>query len=194
MNPEELEMQPPADSALSEAQMPQPETSADDLPPELAQHFAVAIETVYGEGFEQVVEMFSRPGGFAIAMSTVVLGVLQKLEQEVGEPLDAETAAQVGGRVMLMLMEDLTTGGVLQGVGQEEIVTAVQMIMAKWVRDHRDQLDPEEAAEALRELHGVLAEEGLLEEEAPTAQEPPQGAPSPPAASMLDTAMGGMRQ
>lgn len=146
-----------------------------------------ATELLYGENFEAMVQMFQQYGkeGFPDAMATAINGVLDRLEKETGQPLDASTAAEVGVALFEILLGDLSEGGVLPDIDKQDVLKAVEKTLAMWAKAHPDQTNPEEMKAAIEQMAQQMAQAGALEggqvmtpEEAEAAgAQPQQGQP-----------------
>jgi len=126
-----------------------------------------AIELLYDENFENFVQMFQQHGeqGFPDAMSLAINGTLERLEKDQGE-LPVEILAEVGTKLIEMLLQDLIQNEVVKNVTKEMMMGAVQKTLADWGQENPDRFDEQEMAQAAQQ-----ASQGITPE---TPQETPQ--------------------
>jgi hypothetical protein len=117
-----------------------------------------AIELLYGQGFEALVQMFQKAGmeGFHEAMSNAINGVLEQVEAQQGQ-LPMEVISEVGVKLFEILLEDLVSGGVInqEELESKNILLAVQHTLANWVNRNgpqREDVNPQEIKQAIMQL------------------------------------------
>lgn len=124
-----------------------------------------AVELVYGEGFEELVQMFeaSGPQGFAQAMSTAINGVLERLAKEFGE-LPTELIAEVGLKLFESLLEDLVAGGVIDptALNGDSIMQTITQTLSSWGRKNPDKFDPEMMAQGISQAATDAMPKGVV--------------------------------
>lgn len=124
-----------------------------------------AIQLLYGDNFEAMVKMFQQhgKGGFPQAMAMAVNGVLDRLEKDQGNKLDAETAAQVGVAVFEALLQDLAEGGVLPDIDKNSVLQAIEAILQMWAKSHPDQANPEDMKATIQQMAQQMSQAGALD-------------------------------
>lgn len=138
-----------------------------------------ATQLLYAENFENMVQMFQQHGkeGFPQAMAIAINGVLDRLEQEQGQPLDAQTAAEVGVALFEILLQDLSEGGVLPDIDKQDVLKSIESTLKMWAQNHPDQANPEEMKQVIGQMAQQMGATGQVAtpSEAPAGM-PPQGA------------------
>ena len=137
-----------------------------------------ATTLLYDEHFQDMLTMFKDPDNFPNAMSTVINGVLARIEKDNGEQ-SFEDLAQVAMEVFRMLAEDLVQGGMLQEITGQMAMQAMQQTLSMWVRQNQKRVDGNEVAEALKMMKEQVASEMASVDAGATDQ--PVPAPSNPA-------------
>ena len=96
-----------------------------------------AIQLVYGERFDQLIQMFQTngPENFPRSMAVAVNTAITELEKKNG-PIDPVAAAEVGMDLMMKLLEDIITGGVLPDTPLEKVQEAFPAILVMYADSH----------------------------------------------------------
>lgn len=107
---------------------------------------------LYGGGYESMIKLFQKNGkkGFSDACGVVVVGVLDKLEEQNGGKLDPMVILLVGISIVAMLASDLSRGGVVPDLDADDVQLGIGMVMAKWMESHKDRAGMEKAAALLQ--------------------------------------------
>lgn len=123
-----------------------------------------AIQLVYGERFDQLIEMFQTngPENFARSMAVAVNTPITELEKQ--GPLDPVTATKVGMAIYMRLLEDMIGGGVVEGVTAEQVSESLPAILVMYADSH-----PEVSKEDIQKVvisaqQGVKMSEGSEED------------------------------
>ena len=97
-----------------------------------------AIQLVYGERFDQLVEMFQTngPEKFARSMAVAVNTPISELEKQ--GPLDPVTATKVGLAIYMRLLEDMIGGGVVEGVTADQVSESLPATLVMYADSHPD--------------------------------------------------------
>lgn len=97
-----------------------------------------AVKLVYGERFDQLINMFETNGAdnFARSMGVAVNTVLTELEKE--NPMPFDVVAQVGMDIYMKLIEDMIRGGVVPDVTLEEVQQALPATLVMYADAHPD--------------------------------------------------------
>lgn len=146
----------------------------------------LATELLYSDNFEAMIQMFQQHGkeGFPQAMAMAINGVLDRLEQEQGQPLDPQTAAEVGVALFEILLADLAEGEILPDIDKQSVLQAIEAVLSMWAKSHPDQTNPEEMKAVIQQMAQQMAQAGNLEggDVVPPSQtaavpqsQPPQG-------------------
>jgi len=169
---DEEEMTPAAGPEMAQEPVQQQGQSAtlDDVSEEVKPLMKYAIEMLYGENFENLIQMFQQGGNqtFAVSMSTAINGVLDRLEKEFGE-LPQQAAAEIGVKLFEILLEDMAAGGVINGdeLGQQEIIQTIQLTLTNWAEKHPGKFNEQEFAQGM----GQMAQQMGAEPQAQAAPE-----------------------
>lgn len=120
-----------------------------------------AIQLVYGERFDQLIEMFQTngPEKFARSMAIAVNTPITELEKK--GPIDYENATKVGMAIYMRLLEDMIGGGVVKGVTAEQVSESLPAILIMYADSH-----PEVTKEQIQGVV-VAAQQGVKQREAP---------------------------
>ena len=154
-----------------------------------------AVEQMYGKNFDNMIKMFQTNGAaqFPRSMAVAVNGAIDFLEKKNGK-LPPEIAAEVGMDVMMKLLEDVITGGVVPDVRLEQVQQAFPAILVMYA-DARPDVSKEDMQALVQEVEkGVKAQGGggaasppgdpnaqPSAPSAPSAPPPAGGPPMPPA-------------
>lgn len=150
-------MDQPVEEPMAQESMQQQGASAtlDDVSEQVRPLMKYAIEMLYGENFEKLVQMFQSGGNqtFALSMSTAINGVLDRLEKEFGQ-LPQQAAAEIGVKLFEILLEDLAAGGVINGeeLGEKEIIETIQLTLTNWSQKHPGQFNEQEFAQGMSQM------------------------------------------
>jgi hypothetical protein len=163
MIPPEEEMVPP-EEGMSEEGDPVVEDLLDQ-----------AKALLYGENFENMMQVFQTggPQGFANSMATVVLGTLDRLEADNGEQPN-ETLLMVAIGIVAMVATDLANGRIME-VDADQVQLAIQASIGMWMKSHEDRVDIEgmqqEIAKGVQQGEGAdimaqmqMADQGLMDQ------------------------------
>lgn len=104
---------------------------------------AQAIQLVYGERFDQLIEMFQTngPDNFARSMAIAVNTAITEIEKS-GTPVPPEAAAEVGGDLFAKLLEDMLVkpkdgmGAVVEGITGEQLQEVMPAILVMYSDSH----------------------------------------------------------
>jgi hypothetical protein len=99
----------------------------------------IAIDMLYGESFEALVDYMQKSGakGFPDASVQTVLEVLKKIDEMQGG-IDPKTKLAVGMALLAMLASDMAEGGVIEGLDQDMVKVSIQNFMAKFMEANPD--------------------------------------------------------
>lgn len=151
---------------------------------------AQAVQRLYGENFDGMIEMFQTngPENFAKSMAIAVNSTLEFLENQHGM-VNHKMAAEVGMDVMMKLLEDVIAGGILPDVKLEQVQQAIPAILVMYADSH-----PDVGKEDIQQLMAYVESEVMAQEggaapapgpNAPLSTGPgpePSGSPVPPGA------------
>jgi hypothetical protein len=101
-----------------------------------------AIQLVYGERFDQLIEMFQKngPDKFARSMAIAVNTAISEIEK--GGEIGPEAAAEVGSDLFAKLLEDMLVrpteemGPVVEGVTAEQLQEVMPAILVMYADSH----------------------------------------------------------
>jgi hypothetical protein len=132
---------------LQEAVADEQAQPTEGMSPEAQALVDQAVQVLYSPGdgnLENMVQMFQQHGveGFPTAMSTAVLGLLARLQQE-GE-IPVALLAEVGSKLFEIILEDLIEGGVVTDVTEAQTLEAIALIFEGWASTNGQSLSPEE--------------------------------------------------
>jgi len=141
-----------------------------------------ATKLLYSDNFESMVKMFQQHGkeGFPQAMAMAINGVLDRLEKDQGQPLDAQTASGVGIAIFEILLQDLAEGGVLPNIDKQDVLKSVEAVLTMWAKGHPDQANPEEMKGVIEQMARQMSQGGKLEGGAVVPPSQGGGAPQQP--------------
>ena len=157
-----------------------------------------AVEQMYGKNFDNLINMFQTNGAeqFPRSMAVAVNGTIDFLEKKNGK-LPPEIAAEVGMDVMLKLLEDVISGGVVPDVKLEQVQQAFPAILVMYA-DARPDVSKEDVQALVQEVEkGVKGQGGgaasppgdpNAQPSAPSAPPPAGGPPMPPAGGAMPPA------
>lgn len=128
---------------------------------------------LYGENFEQMMNLFKKNGrpGFADAMAIVVVGVLDRLEQDNGE-LDPQILLIVAFGMVGIIATDVQRTGLVPDIETDDVQLALGNVVAKWMNAHEGRAGMEQGIKSLqkeamaRRGQGQSPEQGLLAQQA----------------------------
>jgi hypothetical protein len=136
---------------------------------QVGQYIDKAKGMLYGDNFENMIALFKQQGtdGFPEAMGTIVVGVLDKLEEESGE-MSNETIVPVGLGLVAILSTDIAEMGVVEDLSADLVQMAIGVVIKEWMTKHEERADLPGAA---KQLQGIAAAEknsgaGMLSEAA----------------------------
>ncbi len=121
-----------------------------------------AIKLVYGDRFDQLIEMFrtNGPEKFARSMAVAVNTPINVLEKE--GPIDPVTATKIGMAIYMRLLEDMIGGGVVEGVTAKQVEETLPAILMMYADSH-----PGVSKEDIQKVV-MNSQKGVLKNEAPT--------------------------
>lgn len=145
---------PPSGGASGSEHPAAPDTGA---PADVEALKAQAIQLVYGERFDQLIEMFQTngPDNFARSMAVAVNTAISELEKG-GAAVPPEAAAEVGADLFAKLLEDMLIkpkegmAAVVEGVTAEQLQEVMPAILVMYSDSH-----PEVAKQ---DIQAVMAE------------------------------------
>jgi len=160
--------------------------------------FDKAIKFLYGDKLKEVTTYLkgARPGQIPKRLADVVNVAITSLEQEGGEPMPIELAAEVGFRLMDALQEDMVGDEVMPELTDEELAQSISILMSDYANSHPDVVSPEQFHEFLGQLQsqsgdpnqdplGQAQPEGVMAQEAMPTQPQPQPQPQPQQQGLL---------
>ncbi len=148
--------------------------------PQGTQLYEQAIEILYSDNIEGVLKRFEGLEGNQIppALSNVVNTAIKRLEQDTGQALPVELAAEVGSRLLVALIEDLTQDKIIPELTEQQMAGAVADVLNDYALSHKDTVSPEQFKQFLEQLGGQPVDigQGGQTQAQPQAQGP---APTP---------------
>ena len=172
---------PPIGSAVPGSEQPSgagPLPSPDEM-------LGEAIQRIYGENFDQMMDMFESngPQEFARSMGIAVNSGIDFLEQQYG-PIGHENAAKVGTEIFFRLLEDMIVKGLMPDVPMQQIQDAMPAAMVMYA-DERPDVSKQDIQQVLQQVMQGAAGGGMPEGDpnAPLSTGPgpePSGSPVPP--------------
>lgn len=175
---------PPVGSAAPGSEQPMEAEQAGQMPnaEDLTREATV---TLYGDNFDNMMEMFESngPEGFAQSTGRAVNSAIDGLEQEYG-PLPVETAAEVGMNLILKLVEDMVVKGLMPDVSMEQVQDSIPAALMMYA-DTRPDITREDIQAVIAEIANQSqgGGEGGADPNAPLSTGPgpePSGSPVPP--------------
>lgn len=102
------------------------------------------VKLLYDERFDKLMAMFEANGieRFGDSVATAINTVITELEG--GESFPPETAARVGMELFAMLIEDVVSGGGMEGIGEEQISQALGKTLNMYAKTHKDTVTPQD--------------------------------------------------
>lgn len=133
-----------------------------------------AVQRMYGDNFDQLINMFETNGAakFPRSMAVAVNGAIDYLEQDGGK-LPPEVAAEVGMDLMMKLLEDIIGEKVVPDVTLEQVQQAFPAILVMYADSH-----PEVSKQDIQALAQEVQRQGAAQE----AGSGPAATPDPNAA------------
>lgn len=161
---------PPPGSAGGPGQPPQANVPFEQLRDE-------AIQRLYGENFDNMIEMFQAngPEEFAKSMGLTINSAIEFLEKQHGR-IAPEQAAEVGMDLMMKLLEDIIGGGVMPDVTLEQVQQVLPATLVMYA-DSRPDVSKEDVQNLVREVQRSVAEQEGGTNQAPSSAQPGPNAP-----------------
>lgn len=119
-----------------------------------------AVQRLYGENFDGLIEMFQANGAeqFPKSMAIAVNSVIEYLENKY-QMTNHKMAAEIGMDIMFKLLEDIIGGGVLPDVRLEQVQQAMPAILVMYADSHPD-VTKQDIQQLMAEVEsGVMAHE-----------------------------------
>lgn len=144
-----------------------PERSAPTNPQDFESLRDQAIQLVYGERFDQLIEMFQTNGAenFPRSMAIAVNTAITELEKQ--GKMDYQMATRVGLEIYMRLLADMVGEGVVEGLTPEKISEALPATLIMYADSH-----PEVTKEDIQGV--VLAAQQGIEEQGAEARHVPE--------------------
>lgn len=165
------------------------------MPPPNSQRFQElrdeAVQLLYGENFDKMIEMFQTngPEQFARSMALTINSALQALEAKYGKATTApqyQVAAEIGMDLMMKLLEDVIGGRIVPDVTLEQVQEVMPATLVMYADSHPE-LSKEELQVLMTEVErGVMEQTGA----APAAGAGGAAPPAQPPAAPLSTGPG----
>lgn len=118
-----------------------------------------AIKLVYGERFDQLIKMFQTNGAenFPRSMAVAINTALSELEKQ--GAIGLENAARVGMDLMMKLLEDMISGGVVPDVTLEQVQQVLPATLQIYADSHPD-VSQQDIQEIIKEVEAGVAAGG----------------------------------
>lgn len=191
---------PPDQSGAAGSEHSQSQASFEELRDQ-------AVKLIYGDRFDAMIKMFQTngPDKFARSMAVTINTVLKELEAQGDIGLD--NAARVGMDIMMKLLEDMITGGVVPDVKLDQVQQVLPATLQIYADSHPE-VTQEDIQAIVTEVQQGLQKEGGAQqsgtEQAPAnpgaspegdpASPPPQSVSQPPPVSDDRSASSGSAQ
>lgn len=155
--------------------------------PDQDQMLAEAVQRIWGENFDQMIDMFENNGAedFARSMGVAVNSGIDFLETQYG-PIGHENAAKIGAELMFRLMEDFVVKGLMPDVPMEQLQDSIPAILTMYA-DARPDVTKEDIQQLLMYVQENAGAGGSAEQQPDpnaalsTGPGPePSGSPVPP--------------
>lgn len=155
----------PGGNPLGEASGP--ERSAPTNPQDFESLRDQAIQLVYGERFDQLIEMFQTNGAenFPRSMAIAVNTAISEIEKQ--GKMDYQMATRVGLEIYMRLLADIVGEGVVEGLTAEKIAEALPATLLMYADSH-----PEVTKEDIQGV--VLAAQQGIEDQGPESRHVPE--------------------
>jgi hypothetical protein len=130
-----------------------PSPILDDVSPPIRPMIKLAVQIVYGEGFERIVKLFKDGGGaqFPTNMAGLINSLIERIEKEIDGEIPNEAVAEFAVKMFELLIEDLVNGGVVNGneIDNNTIISTIQKTLQMWVQRHPGEFDSRGFQESL---------------------------------------------
>ena len=115
-----------------------------------------AVQLVYGERFDQLIKMFETNGAekFPRSMGIAINTAISEVEKKNGD-IGPEMAARIGMDLMLKLLEDMITKGVVPDVTGQQINEVMPAAMVMYADSHPN-VSKEDVQAVMKEVQGGL--------------------------------------
>jgi len=142
-----------------------------------------AVKILYspGEGnLENMVKMFQQhgPEGFATAMATAVLGMLERLQSE-NQDIPLALLSEVGTKLFEIILQDIMEGGVITDISEEQALEAQALILEGWGKTNAGKISPQELEELSQLVATIRQQAQKSAGQQPPQQEQPAQQPAP---------------